>query len=129
MLIGVLIFGGIVTGLSSFATEIGGNYNRTDAGFPAFDKSNSINTTVANFMDQVSSGNIFVQAAAFLLMPATIISIMLDSWGYTAAMISEMFSSTIGLPIPAWFVSIIMVGAFAVMIFALWNAITGRRET
>ena len=128
LFLAVLIFGAMITGLSSFATEIGGNYNQTQT-FPAFDKENEINSTMASFMSQISSGNIFVAAAAFFLMPVTIVSIMIQSWGFVAAMISEGISGATGLMLPSWFGGLIMTGAFIVMLFALWNAITGRRES
>lgn len=129
LFLGVLLFGAVITGLSEFATEIGGNYNRTTSILPSFDKSGEINTTMTNFMSAISEGDIFVAAMAFLLMPAALIGMMLSSWGYMSAMISESLALGSGVIIPSWFVSLLMTGSLIVVLFALWNAITGRRET
>ena len=124
---GVLFFGALLTGFGVFISGATSEYG-VDTDLPVWNKTDEINSTMTNLYNAMTDGNLFSTVLAFFALPVTIVIQLFNGLAYTNDMISVAISQTTGMFIPPWFLGLIQTGVIVVIIFAIMNAMTGRRQ-
>lgn len=128
-MVGIIIFSGLMAGMTSVIIDLGSNYQKTDTfDSDAFDKTAEINERVENITSKIQNPTGFLPADFFDILNFlffgiasifTTIPTIIDS-------IVTAISSELGIFIPSWLIVILAVVPIILIIMAILSIVTKR---
>ncbi len=127
LIIGLLVFSGIIIGMTYFIADISNNYQKSYEDISYISRVNDVKTSVDSLTNSVK--NIKITGISYIDIPLAFITgilgtfklIFLDMSDLTISLISDI-SRLIGLP--AWFTGIITTILLSMIVFATIRILT-----